>query len=346
MADYKGTILVTGMAGFIGYHLAKSLVDQGYRVYGVDNLNDYYSVDLKTDRLRDLGISGDFSENGSWFSNQTAQIHFKRLDLTDLEALKALFSEITFSAVVHLAAQPGVRLSISRPDLYLSANIIASYNLFEAAKNHPQVKLLVASSSSVYGKQEKTPYEESDQTDFPVSLYAATKKSVEVIGHYYAVQYDLDITMLRFFTVYGPWGRPDMAVYGFFDKIVNGEEISVYNHGNLQRDFTYIDDVIKVLGALVDEKTRETDAQGGYQIFNIGNETPILLDKFIQLIEETTGKSARRVNLPMQDGDVYQTFSSSDKIKSALSLSFHTPLATGLRKFYQWYQQYHAESSK
>lgn len=345
MADSKGNVLVTGIAGFIGYHLARKLAEEGYTVFGVDNLNDYYSVDLKKDRLRDLGFSGDLNTT-DWVSSGTANIRYRYLDLTDLDSTRSVFDEHEFNFVVHLAAQPGVRLSISRPDLYINANIIASYNLFEAIKHYPQTKLLVASSSSVYGKQEKTPYSETDQTDQPASLYAATKKSVEIIGHYYAAQYNLNISMLRLFTVYGPWGRPDMAVYGFFSRILNNEPISVYNHGNLRRDFTYVGDVVEVLARLLSKKSEETSSEGVFDIFNIGNESPILLDNFIGLIEKITEKKAERINLPMQDGDVYQTYADSNRVKSKLDITFHTPLEEGLRKFYRWYQDYHAKSSK
>lgn len=343
MADSKPNVLITGIAGFIGFHLANRLVADGFQVYGVDNLNNYYSVDLKRDRLKALGISGDLPEN-QWLSNTDNSIRYKRMDLTDAEKTTALLSETKFETVVHLAAQPGVRLSISRPDLYFNANLVATYNLLEAAKEQKGIHLIIGSSSSVYGKQEKTPYSEDDKTDFPVSLYAATKKCVEVFAHYYSTQYQIKTTLLRFFTVYGPWGRPDMAVYGFFSKVLNDEPISLYNNGNLMRDFTYIDDIVLNISMLAQQNNSSKEQL--YSIYNLGNESPTQLLEFVETIERITGKQAHKTYLPMQDGDVFQTYADSSKIKKEFNHEFHTPLETGLKKFYDWYIAYHQPVSE
>ncbi len=342
MEDSKTTVLITGMAGFIGYHLAKKLESEGMLVYGIDNLNSYYPVQLKKDRLKDLGIPT--SETTDWVSNPKASIFFKRMDLCEAQDVKALFTNNHFDTVVHLAAQPGVRLSISQPDLYFNGNIVATYNLLEAVKDKKGINLIMGSSSSVYGKQEKTPYSETDQTDSPVSLYAATKKCVEVLSHYYATQFKFNITLLRFFTVYGPWGRPDMAVYGFFSKIDKGEPIRIFNEGNLMRDFTYIDDIVLNISMLIQKGSLDSDDL--FSIYNLGNESPIQLSDFIRLIEQICEKTATKEYLPMQDGDVYQTFADSTKIKQALKHNFHTPLETGLRQFYKWYMEYHKPVTK
>lgn len=342
MADSKPNILITGMAGFIGFHLAKKLAKSGYSVYGIDNLNSYYPVTLKMDRLKNLGIT-DYDNSTDWTKSETEEIYFQYVDLGNRSRLSEVFHSVNFDAVVHLAAQPGVRLSITQPDLYMNANIIGTYNLLEVAKSKPDTKLILASSSSVYGVSEDTPYKESQNTDAPVSLYAATKKSTEIIAHYYAHQYKMDTTMLRFFTVYGPWGRPDMAVYGFFQKIVNNQPISVYNNGELKRDFTYIDDIVESIEALIKSKLTNSHSEEDkyFHIFNIGNQEPVKLLDFISLIEMISGKTANKVMLPMQPGDVFETYSDSSNIQNELQIAFNTPLKEGLTKFYGWFENYH-----
>ncbi|MBO6518066.1 MAG: NAD-dependent epimerase/dehydratase family protein [Bacteroidia bacterium] len=342
MVDSRKKVLITGIAGFIGFHLAKKLVEEGMLVYGVDNINNYYPISLKEDRLIALGFKNEEASN-KWLINRDETIYFQKMDLCDVEKTEELFSQHQFDVVVHLAAQPGVRLSISRPDLYFNGNIVATYNLFEVLKHHTNTRLIIGSSSSVYGKQEKTPYSETDQTDSPVSLYAATKKCVEVLAHYYAHQFGLSTTLLRFFTVYGPWGRPDMAVYGFFSKIDNGETIQVFNNGDLMRDFTYIDDIVLNIAMLIQQNNTSDNP---FAIYNLGNESPVLLSEFISLIEKIVGKTAVKEYLPMQDGDVFKTFADSSKVKAVLQHNFHTPLEVGLRKFYEWYVAYHKPTTK
>ncbi len=347
MADSKQRILITGMAGFIGYHLAKKLGREGFDVYGVDSINDYYSTKLKKDRLLDLGVAVGPTDIG-WISNPNKNIHFLQADLSKSDECARVFEGDHYDALVHLAAQPGVRKSISHPAIYFQSNLVATYNLLEQLKDSPQTALLMASSSSVYGHSSDTPYTESQQTDAPVSLYAATKKSTEIIAHYYAHQYKIDTSMLRFFTVYGPWGRPDMAVYGFFDKIMNGEEIKVFNQGDLKRDFTYISDIVDNLHLLLLNRLNKTkeDTTTSYEIYNIGNQSPVKLLDFISLIEKIANKKAKKAFLPMQPGDVYETYADSNKLKQLLHFDYNTPLEKGLTKFYEWYKTYHTINTK
>ncbi len=347
MAGSKPTVLVTGIAGFIGYHVAKKLSESGYAVYGIDNLNDYYTVQLKLDRLKDLGL-GTGANSSDWVSNPDNTIHFRKTDLSDVSESREIFKDSNFDVVVHLAAQPGVRMSITHPDIYFKSNLTATFNLLEQVKNTPEVKLLMASSSSLYGHSKNTPYTEDQNTDAPVSLYAATKKSTEILAHYYAHQYKIDTSLLRFFTVYGPWGRPDMAVYGFFNKIIKGEEIKVFNNGDLRRDFTYIDDIVDNLALLVKNRlaTIPKKDKTCYEVYNIGNQSPVKLMDFISLIEKITEKEAKKTFLPMQPGDVYETYADSSKIKKLLDFEYATPLEKGLTAFYNWYLKYHGIKTK
>lgn len=347
MADSKPNILVTGIAGFIGYHLAKKLSVSGYNVYGVDSLNDYYTVQLKLDRLTDLGLNSENSTS-DWVSNSDNTIHFRKADLSEMSQARDIFDNIHFHAVVHLAAQPGVRMSITHPDIYFKSNLTATFNLLEQVKNTPTTRLLMASSSSVYGHSENTPYTEDQNTDAPVSLYAATKKSTEIIAHYYAHQYKIDTSLLRFFTVYGPWGRPDMAVYGFFNKIMKNEEIKVFNNGELRRDFTFVDDIVDNLALLVKNRLESEfeKTETIYEVYNIGNQSPVKLMDFISLIEKITGKEAKKDFLPMQPGDVYETYADSSKIKKLLNFEYATPLESGLTAFFEWYKTYHNVETK
>lgn len=346
MADSKPKVLITGMAGFIGFHLANKLSQSGYEVFGVDNINDYYSIQLKQDRLKKLGIQSQPTSN--WTSNQSNNIHFRKLDLANPNDAAAVFSDQVYDVVVHLAAQPGVRKSITHPELYFTSNLTATFNLLEQLKLTPTTKLLMASSSSVYGHSDNTPYTEDQKTDAPVSLYAATKKSTEVIAHYYAHQYNIDTSLLRFFTVYGPWGRPDMAVYGFFNKIMKDETIKVFNHGDLRRDFTYIDDIVDNIALLVEHrlKNHKSENRISYEVYNIGNQSPVKLVDFISLIEKITGKEAQKEFLPMQPGDVYETYADSSKIKKLLNFEYNTPLVKGLTTFFEWYKSYHKTETK
>jgi len=336
MADSKPKILITGIAGFIGF-----------QVYGVDNLNDYYKVQLKLDRLKELGIEV-AKENNTWIASKSKDIQFLKIDLSNTLEIGQVFDSIQFDAVIHLAAQPGVRMSITHPEIYFQSNLTATFNLLEQVKNNPNSVLLMASSSSVYGHSDKTPYTEDQQTDKPVSLYAATKKSTEVIAHYYAHQYKIDTSLLRFFTVYGPWGRPDMAVYGFFDKVMNGQEIKVFNNGDLRRDFTYIDDIVDNLHLLLVNRLNASSNSDtkSYEVYNVGNQSPIKLMDFISLIEKITNKEANKAFLPMQPGDVFETYADSSKIKELLGFDYATRLESGLTSFYNWYLEYHGIKTK
>ena len=342
MADSKPAILITGVAGFIGFHLAENLIAEGFKVFGVDNVNNYYNTKLKYDRLQQLGFDSS-KDSSNWISNADRTAEFIKADLADTNSCAEVFNHKTYDAVVHLAAQPGVRMSITHPELYFQGNLVATFNLLEQIKNTPSTKLLMASSSSVYGHSSDTPYVEDQQTDKPVSLYAATKKSTEIISHYYAHQYKIDTSLLRFFTVYGPWGRPDMAVYGFFDKIINNEEIKVFNNGDLRRDFTFISDVVDNLKKLINNRleVEHSTSETRYEIYNIGNQSPVKLLDFISLIEKITEREAKKEYLPMQPGDVYETYANSDKIKKLLNFEYNTPLEKGLSAFYNWYVQYH-----
>ena len=344
MADSKPIALITGIAGFIGYHTAKRFAAAGYLVYGVDNLSEYYSIQLKTDRLSDLGISTGF-DSETWVSNNDGSINYKYHDLSDKEGTVSLFQELKPQVLIHLAAQPGVRMSITHPDVYMTANITATFNILEGLRAHPSTAALLASSSSVYGLGKEIPYHENQPTNEPVSLYAATKKSTEVIAHYYANQFNLNVLMLRFFTVYGPWGRPDMAVYKFFDRVLNNEQIDIYNYGKLRRDFTYVDDIVESIRNLAIKVTDGTISDN-YSIVNIGNQEPVELLDFVHLIEEVTGVEAKKQLLPMQPGDVFETYADTTKLDQLTGKTFNTPLKDGLKQFYYWYQAYHIKSEQ
>lgn len=318
-------VLVTGAAGFIGRAVCEQLLDRGeVSVVAVDNLNDYYPVALKQARLATLeGREG---------------FEFHKLDLADWPAVENLFAHHAFDCVVHLAAQAGVRYSIRNPHVYAQSNLIGMTNLLEACRQHPVRHLLFASSSSVYGKNAKVPFAEDDRTDEPVSFYAATKKANEVMAYSYAHLYGLPITGLRFFTVYGPWGRPDMAPWMFTESIIKGETIRVFNHGQLKRDFTYIDDIVD--GVL---KVLPHVPQGAvpYQLFNIGNNQPMALMDFIGCVEAACGREAVKEYLPMQDGDVPITYADTTRLQQAIGFAPSTPLAEGMRRFVAWYRTFH-----
>ncbi|MDQ6952814.1 MAG: NAD-dependent epimerase [Mariprofundaceae bacterium] len=318
----KKKILVTGAAGFIGAYVSQSLLKQGHQVIGLDNLNDYYDVQLKKDRLK-------------WFDSQS-DFEFIKLDLADRAGMESLFAEHNFDGVVNLAAQAGVRYSIDHPHAYADSNLVGFLNVLEGCRHGGVKHLLFASSSSVYGENKKIPFAIEDRVDHPISLYAATKKSNELMAHAYAHLYEFKVTGLRFFTVYGPWGRPDMAYFSFTKAMIEGKTIDVYNHGEMQRDFTYIDDVVEAVTRLV-----ARDPTSKYKIYNIGNHAPETLMAFIESIESALGKKSEKNYLPMQAGDVPVTYADVQDLMTDVDFKPDTPLQDGIRNFVDWYRDYY-----
>lgn len=332
-------ILVTGAAGFIGFHVSKKLIDLGFEVYGIDNLNAYYDVRLKLDRLKELGIdiqSELFMRQQEVKSGSNESFRFSQMDLVDEHRLDHLFLKEKFDAVINLAAQAGVRYSIENPKAYIQANVVGFMNILEACRSNQIKHLIYASSSSVYGNQQKVPFSEKDRVDHPISLYAATKKSNELMAHVYSHLYGLKTTGLRFFTVYGPWGRPDMAPFLFTKAILNETPIKVFNNGDLMRDFTYIEDIVKgIIEVLITDKIQEN-----YNIYNIGNNTPVKLLDFIQAVEGACNKKAQLDFYPMQDGDVYQTFADIEDLKAVTGYIPKVKINEGIQEFVNWYKAY------
>lgn len=326
--ELKGKIiLVTGGAGFIGYHLSKQLLEYDCTVIGYDNLNDYYEVQLKYDRLKDL-------EGREGYT-------FIKGDLADKEALGKLFQEYSFDIVVNLGAQAGVRYSIDNPDAYMSSNMVGFYNILECCRHYPVEHLVYASSSSVYGANKKVPFSVEDKVDYPVSLYAATKKSNELMAHCYSKLYGIPATGLRFFTVYGPFGRPDMAYFKFAKKIMNGETIQIYNNGDMMRDFTYIDDIVKGIANILPNPPEEIETGAKYKVYNIGNNKPEKLMDYIQTLEKHLGREAKKEFLPMQPGDVYQTYADVSDLMHIFNFKPSTSIDEGLSKFVTWFKEYY-----
>jgi len=333
-------ILVTGAAGFVGFHLSKKLLEEGYAVYGIDNLNAYYDVRLKLDRLKELGIEvqeENFLRQKEVKSVTFPHFAFQQLDLTDEHRLDVLFEKEKFDIVVNLAAQAGVRYSIDNPKVYVQSNIVGFINILEACRQNKIGHLIYASSSSVYGNRDEVPFSETDRVDHPVSLYAATKKSNELMAHVYSHLYGLPTTGLRFFTVYGPWGRPDMAPFLFTKAVLEGKPIKVFNHGDLRRDFTYIDDIVAGVKGIIEKEVQPSD----YKVFNIGNNNPEKLMDFIRYIEEASGKKAQMELLPMQPGDVFQTYANIDQLQAFTGYAPTTSLEQGLQQFVAWYKIYY-----
>ncbi len=330
-------ILVTGAAGFIGFHLIKALLKQDCFIVGIDNLNAYYDVNLKNDRLK---ILSECSTDDTF--------KFIKLDLADRAAMASLFADYGFDIVVNLGAQAGVRYSIEKPHEYVDSNLVGFVNILEGCR-HAKVKHLVyASSSSVYGMNIKQPFSTKDRVDFPISLYAATKKSNELMAHTYSHLYNIPTTGLRFFTVYGPYGRPDMAYFSFTKKILAGEQIDVYNNGEMQRDFTYIDDIVEGIVRVIDkvpapQQSVATTATAPYQIYNIGNNQPVTLRRFITAIEDACGKKAKENLLPMQPGDVPATYADIDELINDIDFIPKTSIEDGITKFVEWYKAYYVE---
>jgi UDP-glucuronate 4-epimerase len=345
------TLLVTGAAGFIGFHLVRALLKSGDKVIGVDNINDYYDVNLKYARLAETGIVKE-----SIFDNvpvQSLKYHayvFIKMDITDRVQLESLFLSRKFDGVVSLAAQAGVRYSIENPYAYIQANIVGFINILECCRHHKVKHLVYASSSSVYGNNSKMPLSTSDNVDHPISLYAATKKSNELMAHTYSHLFKLSTTGLRFFTVYGPWGRPDMALFLFVKAILEGKSIKVFNHGEMKRDFTYIDDIIAGIIRVFDHPPIPSlksglDPSGSetapYKVYNIGNSSPVRLMDFIEAIEARLGIIAIKELLPMQAGDVPMTWADTNDLERDLQYRPDTPIRDGVNRFIDWYKEYY-----
>jgi len=329
--------LVTGAAGFIGFHVSQRLCEAGHQVIGLDNLNDYYDVNLKTARLKELEPQNLFS--------------FVKLDLIDRCAIEQLFSQEKFDRVIHLAAQAGVRYSIDNPMAYADSNLIGHLTILEGCRNNNVEHLVYASSSSVYGLNNKVPFSTSDSVDHPISLYAATKKSNELMSHSYSHLYDIPTTGLRFFTVYGPWGRPDMALFKFTQAIINGDAIDVYNNGDMRRDFTYIDDIVEGIIRIQDviptkdsnwqvETGSAAQSSAPYCIYNIGNGNPVKLTDFIESLESSLGIKAKQNLMGMQQGDVYQTYADVNDLFDVIGYKPNMGVAQGVDNFVQWYKNY------
>lgn len=331
-------VLVTGCAGFIGFHVCQFLLNRGDRVCGIDNLNDYYDVRLKQDRLRQIREHPNFT--------------FQPLDVAERATLAELFESQRFDRVVHLAAQAGVRYSLQNPHAYVDSNLVGFINVLEGCRHQDVGHLVYASSSSVYGANTRMPFSVHDNVDHPVSLYAATKKANELMAHSYSHLYGLPTTGLRFFTVYGPWGRPDMALFLFTKAILEGQPIDVYNQGKMKRDFTYIDDIVQGVVRTMDHVAAANEqwsgdqpdpgtSQSPYRLYNIGNHQPVPLLQFIEAIEEAVGRPAQKNLLPMQPGDVPMTFADVDDLKRDVGFEPRTPLKTGVRAFVDWYREYY-----
>jgi UDP-glucuronate 4-epimerase len=336
-ATSEHPVLVTGAAGFIGYHLCRRLSDDGWTVVGIDNLNDYYDPQLKRDRLADLDHASGFT--------------FVELDLADRDGMERLFADHRFGVVVNLAAQAGVRYSIENPHAYIDSNVVGFLHVLEGCRHHGVGHLVFASSSSVYGANTTYPYAERHNVDHPVSLYAATKKGNELMAHTYAHLYGLPCTGLRFFTVYGPWGRPDMAYFKFTEKMVAGETIDVYGQGEMRRDFTYIDDivegVVRVMTSVPESDSEWTgdapnpaSSMAPWRVYNIGNNQPVELMRFIEALESAVGITAEKRMLPMQPGDVRATAADVSTLDAAVGFTPDTPIEEGLKRFVTWYREW------
>jgi len=335
-------ILVTGAAGFIGFYLVKKLISLGHIVTGIDNINDYYDVKLKYARLFKSGIKyDDIQYKKRLKSDCLFDYCFVKLDLTDIEGIHALFKEEQFDCICHLAAQAGVRYSLENPQVYIDSNITGFFNILEVCKIYNIKHLVFASSSSVYGLNKKVPFSINDSVDQPISLYAATKKSNELIAYSYSHLYNIPITALRLFTVYGPWGRPDMAYYKFAQAILNNYDIEIYNHGNMLRDFTYIDDIINGIIAAINHIPFKNGNSTALELYNLGNSNPIQLMDFIEKLEKCLNKKAKKKFLKMQNGDVPITFADIDKTKIKLGWEPKTSLDDGLKLFCDWFYKYY-----
>ena len=340
MKNKMKTVLITGIAGFIGFHLAHKLINNGFIVVGIDNINDYYDIQLKYGRLKELGIVQNQAEK--FLQKVTSdeygdQLTFYRINLEDEDNLPKLFAEYKFDLVVNLAAQAGVRYSIQNPLAYGKTNLMGFLNLLECCRHYNVTRLLYASSSSVYGNSSDVPFNTDQNVNHPISLYAATKKANELMAHTYSHLYNLQTIGLRFFTVYGPWGRPDMAMFLFTDAIINNKPLKVFNNGDLSRDFTYIDDIIQGIEKVIYNNTQTEK----YQLYNIGNSKPVQLMDFIREIEKSTGLEAQLEMYPMQDGDVNQTWADVSLLKEKFDYNPSFPVDKGVSNFVKWYKEYY-----
>jgi UDP-glucuronate 4-epimerase len=328
------TVLVTGAAGFIGYHLSKRLLEAGHQVIGIDNINDYYNPDLKFARLSELGISHKDPEIGETpcLSEAYPNFIFYKVDVSNAKSLSMVFKTHPIDKVCHLAAQAGVRHSIENPSVYIQSNLVGFGNILEEVRYAGINHLIYASSSSVYGESKDIPFSTDQQVDHPISLYAATKKANELMAHTYSHLYNINTTGLRFFTVYGPYGRPDMAYYLFTKAILKNEPIKVFNGGNMRRDFTYIDDIVEGLVRIIEKPVKDK-----YKIYNIGNHKSVQLSDFISILEKYLGKPAKKELLPMQPGDVSQTFADVSELIEDYGYAPNTTIEVGLKSFVHWY---------
>ncbi len=331
-------ILVTGAAGFIGFHMSRLLCKYGYDVIGVDCLDDYYDVNLKEARLSELQEYKNFS--------------FFNINISDTAKVNDLFTDYKIDVVINLAAQAGVRYSLKNPYKYIDSNILGFTNILEACRHNHVKHLIFASSSSVYGGNNKIPFNTNDRTDHPISLYAATKKANEMMAHSYASLYDIPTTGLRFFTVYGPWGRPDMAYFLFTKSITEGQPIKLFNDGDMMRDFTYVDDIVKTISLLIDKAPSKNDNNKGvelntsesfapYKLYNIGNNNPVNVKDFLKILEEQIGKKAIVESMPMQKGDMYKTYADIEDLVNVTGYSPQVDIETGLKNFVDWYKSYY-----
>jgi UDP-glucuronate 4-epimerase len=342
-------VLITGIAGFIGFHLAKKLNKEGLDVYGLDIINDYYDPELKLARLRALNID---TQNIAYNKELKGTVTFIKLDLQDLEGMKALFALHTFDYVVNLAAQAGVRYSLINPHSYVDNNITGFLNVLECCRAYPVEHLVFASSSSVYGLSEAIPFQEDDSTDHPLAMYAASKKANEMMAHSYAHLFNIPSTGLRFFTVYGPWGRPDMALYIFTKAMYEDTEFEVFNNGQMSRDFTYVDDIVESIKRLLPKAPQKNNPQfdaahptpskskAAYQIFNVGNNNPVALMDYVHAIEKALDKKGKIVFKPLQPGDVTASYANVESLFDYIDFKPQTPVEEGIRKFVAFYKEY------
>ena len=339
-------ILVTGAAGFIGYHLCEALIKQGHKIIGLDNINNYYDINLKYARLHELGIQKEAATVFAKISESIlhgSKMQFIRLNLEDRDALPKLFKTYNFDIVCNLAAQAGVRYSIENPEAYIDSNVTGFLNILECCRHQNVKRLVYASSSSVYGNSDKIPFKETANVDAPISLYAATKKSNELMAHTYSHLYNIETIGLRFFTVYGPWGRPDMAMFLFTDAIINNKPIKVFNNGNLSRDFTYIQDITT---GLVNTIIKDSKNDSLYKLYNIGNGKPVQLLGFIASLEKVLDISSIKNRLPMQAGDVHQTFANTSTLERDYNYKPQITVEKGIQEFVLWYKSFYKNNNK